>query len=169
MPLQAPQLDDRTFDQLVEEAKARIPRYTPEWTNFNEADPGITLVQPLLRNAGAKSNLSEIRVAQRDHRISVWSFRQSLINVITDTIIAYHELYFALESFKVAERSRDLAERLFSDNQKRVKSGFMAPLDIVASFVLNFVESSCIDRGVLPDFVVNPAEWNREIGRICLI
>src|SRR5690606_28821542 len=35
----------RTFDQLVEEALARIPRYTPEWTNFNDADPGIALVQ----------------------------------------------------------------------------------------------------------------------------
>lgn len=45
MPLQAPVLDDRTFQQLVEEAKARIPRYTPEWTNFNASDPGFTLVQ----------------------------------------------------------------------------------------------------------------------------
>jgi hypothetical protein len=45
MPLQAPNLDDRTFEQLVAEARARIPRYTPEWTNFNEADPGMTLVK----------------------------------------------------------------------------------------------------------------------------
>ncbi|MFN2109105.1 MAG: putative baseplate assembly protein [Anaerolineae bacterium] len=45
MPLQAPVLDDRTFEQIVEEAKARIPRYTPEWTNFNTSDPGFTLVQ----------------------------------------------------------------------------------------------------------------------------
>ena len=45
MPLQTPILDDRTFQQLVDEAKARIPRYTPEWTNFNASDPGFTLVQ----------------------------------------------------------------------------------------------------------------------------
>lgn len=45
MPLQPPVLDDRTFQQLVDEAKARIPRYTPEWTNFNVSDPGYTLVQ----------------------------------------------------------------------------------------------------------------------------
>jgi hypothetical protein len=38
-------LDDRTFQQLVEEAKARIPRFTPEWTNFNASDPGFTLIQ----------------------------------------------------------------------------------------------------------------------------
>jgi hypothetical protein len=45
MPLNPPKLDDRTFTDLVEEAKARIPRYTPEWTNFNDSDPGITLVK----------------------------------------------------------------------------------------------------------------------------
>ncbi len=45
MPLPIPQLDDRTFADLVEEARARIPRYTPEWTNYNESDPGIVLLQ----------------------------------------------------------------------------------------------------------------------------
>ena len=45
MPLAAPNLDDRTFAQIVAEAKTLIPRYTPEWTDFNESDPGITLVQ----------------------------------------------------------------------------------------------------------------------------
>lgn len=45
MPLQIPQLDDRSFEQIFAEARARIPVHTPEWTNFNESDPGITLVQ----------------------------------------------------------------------------------------------------------------------------
>ena len=45
MPLQAPQLDDRTFEDLLQTARLRIPRYTPEWTDFNDSDPGITLVQ----------------------------------------------------------------------------------------------------------------------------
>ncbi len=46
MPLQLPVLDDRTYEQLLEDAKRRIPSHTPEWTNFDvESDPGITLVQ----------------------------------------------------------------------------------------------------------------------------
>ena len=40
-----PKLDDKTFDELVNELRLRIPRYAPEWTDFNESDPGITLVQ----------------------------------------------------------------------------------------------------------------------------
>jgi predicted phage baseplate assembly protein len=45
MPLTPPNLDDRTFADIVAQAKTLIPRYVPEWTNFNESDPGITLVE----------------------------------------------------------------------------------------------------------------------------
>jgi len=51
MPLEAnlPVIDDRTFDDIVTEARTRIARYTPEWTpvwtDVNDSDPGITLVQ----------------------------------------------------------------------------------------------------------------------------
>jgi predicted phage baseplate assembly protein len=45
MPLVAPNLDNRRFADIVAEAKTLIPRYAPEWTNFNESDPGITLVE----------------------------------------------------------------------------------------------------------------------------
>ena len=38
-------LDDRNFDDLVEECLLRIPRYCPEWTDHNVSDPGITLVE----------------------------------------------------------------------------------------------------------------------------
>ncbi|NJM75508.1 MAG: putative baseplate assembly protein, partial [Acaryochloridaceae cyanobacterium RU_4_10] len=38
-------LDDRTFQDLVDECILRIPRYCPEWTNYNPGDPGITLVE----------------------------------------------------------------------------------------------------------------------------
>src|SRR2546429_3177984 len=45
MPIGIPQLDDRSFEQLFAEAQARIPVHTPLWTNFNDSDPGITIVQ----------------------------------------------------------------------------------------------------------------------------
>ncbi|MFB2769537.1 putative baseplate assembly protein [Pelatocladus sp. BLCC-F211] len=38
-------LDDRTFDDLVEECILRIPRYCQEWTDHNLSDPGITLIE----------------------------------------------------------------------------------------------------------------------------
>ena len=47
MPLRDsfPVIDDRRFANLMDEARARIPRYTPEWTDHGESDPGIVLVE----------------------------------------------------------------------------------------------------------------------------
>jgi predicted phage baseplate assembly protein len=45
MPLPDIQLDNRSYDDLVNELKRRIPAYTPEWTDFNESDPGIALIE----------------------------------------------------------------------------------------------------------------------------
>jgi Baseplate J-like protein len=45
MPISLPNLDDRTFADLVAEAHTLIPVHAPEWTNHNESDPGITLVE----------------------------------------------------------------------------------------------------------------------------
>ena len=44
MPFSPPVLDDRNFDDLVEELVARIPAHTPEWTNPRLGDPGRTLI-----------------------------------------------------------------------------------------------------------------------------
>lgn len=45
MPIFPPSLDDRRFDDLVEELLARIPAHTPEWTNPRLGDPGRTLIE----------------------------------------------------------------------------------------------------------------------------
>jgi predicted phage baseplate assembly protein len=45
MPLEDPKIDDRSFEQIVSELRLRIPRYTKEWTNHNDSDPGMTLLQ----------------------------------------------------------------------------------------------------------------------------
>ncbi|MCP4366866.1 MAG: putative baseplate assembly protein [Deltaproteobacteria bacterium] len=45
MSLPAPNLDDRTFNDIKEEAKELIAKFCPQWTDFNESDPGITLVE----------------------------------------------------------------------------------------------------------------------------
>lgn len=45
MPLQIPTLDDRRYQDLLDEALARIPVHNPQWTNFNRSDPGVTLVE----------------------------------------------------------------------------------------------------------------------------
>jgi predicted phage baseplate assembly protein len=45
MALIGPILDDRTYEQLKSELVKRIPVYAPEWTDHNESDPGIALLE----------------------------------------------------------------------------------------------------------------------------
>ena len=45
MPLTEPSIDDRDYREILDEALARIPVHNPEWTNFNDSDPGITILQ----------------------------------------------------------------------------------------------------------------------------
>ncbi|MEU9255926.1 putative baseplate assembly protein [Streptomyces sp. NPDC048270] len=43
--LPTPDLDDRRFQDLMEEALRLIARRCPEWTDHNPSDPGVTLVE----------------------------------------------------------------------------------------------------------------------------
>lgn len=52
MTIPAPNLDDRRFEELLQELQLLIPKYTPElaigrsdWTDWNDSDPGTTLLQ----------------------------------------------------------------------------------------------------------------------------
>ena len=47
MSLDPPVLDDRTFDDLLADARKLLPAYTDEWTDHNVHDPGITVLELL--------------------------------------------------------------------------------------------------------------------------
>lgn len=43
--LPSPNLDDRRFQDLVDDAKRLVANYCPEWTDHNVSDPGVTLIE----------------------------------------------------------------------------------------------------------------------------
>lgn len=92
---------------------------------------GLNVIQPLLKNFGTDVNMSSIRIARTNVAISKWQMRQKVIDVVTETIFTYNDLYFANRNLAVELQSRSLAWQLLSDNQKRANIGVMAPLDIL--------------------------------------
>ena len=42
---QPPPIDGRRYRELLAEVTARIPVHNPEWRNFTDSDPGMTLLQ----------------------------------------------------------------------------------------------------------------------------
>lgn len=47
MGVEIPELDDREYAEMIEEARKRIPVYSDEWTDHNAHDPGITVLETL--------------------------------------------------------------------------------------------------------------------------
>ena len=45
MPIPLPRLDDRGFDDLVQDGIARAKESCPSWTDFTPGDPGVTLIE----------------------------------------------------------------------------------------------------------------------------
>src|SRR3978361_1987674 len=45
MTLPVPNLDDRRFQDLVDDAKRLVQQRCPEWTDHNVSDPGVTLIE----------------------------------------------------------------------------------------------------------------------------
>src|SRR2546426_4492023 len=45
MALALPNLDNRRWGEIVEEARSLVPVYAPEWTDHNPSDPGITFLE----------------------------------------------------------------------------------------------------------------------------
>lgn len=105
-------------------------RRDPSFTRYNSF-VGASIVQPFLRNFGTDVNMASIRIARADRAISQWQFRQEVMDVVTDTIYFYSDLYFAIGNLDVVKRSRDLAAQTVKDNTKRAEIGVMAELDIL--------------------------------------
>ncbi len=51
MALPSPNLDDRRFQQFVDDAKRYIQQRAPEWTDHNVSDPGVTLIEAVAHMA----------------------------------------------------------------------------------------------------------------------
>jgi predicted phage baseplate assembly protein len=45
VPIESPQLDDLRFATVVDQLRRQIPVFAPEWTDHNDSDPGIALLQ----------------------------------------------------------------------------------------------------------------------------
>lgn len=67
MVLPLPNLDDRRWIDLVEEGRALIPFYAPQWTDHNIHDPGITILE--LFAAIAEMDIYQLNRIPRDRKL----------------------------------------------------------------------------------------------------
>jgi outer membrane protein len=104
---------------------------------FNTLDPTLTpsfrfqVRQHLLSGFGFDPNLRYIRIARNNREIVDVTFRQQVMQTVSQIENIYWDLVNAYANVTVQQRALDLANRTLSDNQKQVAAGTLAPLSVV--------------------------------------
>lgn len=92
---------------------------------------GVTVTQPLLRGFGLAANLQGVRVARANKGIAEWTYRQTVIDTVTNVIDAYSDLELARDNLRITEESRQLAANQLAENEQRFKVGSMSQSDVI--------------------------------------
>lgn len=118
MPIEPPRLDDLRYDRLVEELIRRIPVHAPEWTDYNDSDPGITLIQ-LFAYLGEQVGYRLNRVPEKNH--------VELLKLLGVRLKAARAARTRL-AFLLADPAATVATRLTRGGRARPKDGDPPPV-----------------------------------------
>lgn len=111
------------------------------WSHgYNEADVAgrrrndgvdLTLIQPLLRNAGREVNRAPVRIAQLAEQANRLALKSSVSQTITAIISAYRNLLRAQEQLRIARAALERTRELVKVNHSMIEAGRMAEFEIV--------------------------------------
>ena len=96
---------------------------------------GISLVQPLLKNAGIETTRSEIDAAESETRASFQDYRQQRMKTVSKAALVYWEYYQAQQKLKLRQDSVRIANQILNDNQERLRTGKMAETEVLEAKV----------------------------------
>lgn len=104
----------------------------PSRNPFESASANVgffELRQPLLQNFWTDNTRLQIFLNKKNLKQSELRLRLQIISTITAVEEAYFNLMYAGEAVKVQAKALELAQRLVSENRRRVEVGALAPLD----------------------------------------
>lgn len=102
---------------------ARSPDYS--------ADVGISIRQPILKDAWSTVNLAPLARAKFTADRSMYELRSDVLDLVLDTEIAYWNLAYARADRALIASSLALAENLLEENGERERLGLVTPLEVL--------------------------------------
>jgi outer membrane protein len=105
-------------------------------SGFQDYNPAIASVlqfsftQPLIRNRGADVNRLPILIARSRLRVTEFTLRDSVMQLVMNAENAYWDLVQARDNLKVQEKGLELANEALKRAQRELELGAMSPLDI---------------------------------------
>jgi outer membrane protein TolC len=92
---------------------------------------GLSLTQPVLKNAWFTATLANIRLAALASDVAYQEYRRQMMVIISTAEASYWNLYMAQQQVRFFQESVRLAEALVADNQTRVQAGKGAELEVL--------------------------------------
>lgn len=102
-------------------------QFNPEVNTFLQA----SITQPLLNGFGIVPNTYQIIEAKNTAKADQAAFKQSVINDVTNTALAYWALVYARENITVQEKAVAAAQQLYDNTSKEYTIGTVASADVV--------------------------------------
>ena len=92
---------------------------------------GLSVTQPLLKNAWFSATLANVRLAALASDVAYQEYRRQLMLVISTAEASYWNLYLAQEQVRFFRESVRLAETLVADHEAAVQAGKAAELEVL--------------------------------------
>jgi len=109
---------------------------------FWQSSLGVTLSQPLLKNAGRETTEINILISRFSKFASLEHFKNLLLNTVTQVRTEYFKLYSLREQLEVRKVSLALARKILSETKARAATG----MDILsAEYGVTLREKALID------------------------
>lgn len=100
---------------------------------FYSSAVNLNITQNLLKGAGPKVNLVQVRVAENTYLISLYQLQQALINLVTNVETAYWDLYLSYKTLEIRLEAYRLAKEQRRRTEEFVRVGRDTPLGLFSA------------------------------------
>jgi len=91
----------------------------------------LSVTQPLLRGGGIAVNTAPVKIAELQERINQLTLKSTVIDTVTNIIVAYRTLAAAQQELVIADQSLNRSRSQLQTNQALIDAGRMAAAEIV--------------------------------------
>lgn len=97
---------------------------------YNRSNLGLSLTQPLARDAGAEVTQAKLNMARLDTTAAEYASRDTETSVVAEAVLAYHELVFAQQRVSAAQEKISTSASLLSEAQALRRQGRLAQTEV---------------------------------------
>jgi len=96
---------------------------------------GVSLVQPLLKNAGSEVTKTEIMSADLESQAAFQDYRLKMMQRVSKVSVEYWDYYQAQKKRTLRDESYRIAAQILNDNRERFRTGKMAETEVLEAVI----------------------------------